>query len=744
MAALQRLGNASLTPAAKPVSTFLQYDENPQPAKPMQMPKLAQVRGITTLQAGRPSDVQGVNPFRQLDDALGPLLKLYDTGVEMFASDQYRRGQNEILRAAANINRDTIDKSYRYAADNREVDRSNPVAGTLMDQANPFRQAGRINQASQWVASQVPNQMRAQWSRYGADLAKLDPSNPAVTAVQAEVTSNLANAFGLDEFSPGFQQYVVPQINKSWEWLQNKQFEAHVKYQKEQGVAQTTQYLISSLVQGVTDEQWLGVIQEQAARFGITGEPQAMTKKSIIAAQGYFSAIAYNPNAPAEDRQEAARALARLSSLPSGLYVADENGVEQPIPIGIAYPYDVLKAQAASARDMKTLSDAQKVMAEEGAIDDIDSVPLTDLRPGSPALQQLLNKLSEKYPDLNRSELLELIRNNAEAATQFEQSLFDPVPLDNWFVEADGRVGTDWDEATARREFNQLTINATGANLQEARKRWNELKARKAREQRDNLDRGALNGNIEQAARGAVLKLYPTEGVQWLQEARARGQSIVEYLGSVDADKALATQRITSYLQRQIIAAIQKETADKGGALSFTRQNEIGQEIVEKLLKDEETLNRLAEIPEAETEPEAQGAPEAQQQSEAKPAPTVYLPGAAVPEAATKGSQPIYSKEDTMSLFFLVSNNRPIPAQVKRAARAAGMTPGQFILKQFDLHGLETTDEVRQKILRNSNRSMGAENALYAAKPANTPVARSSGVLLDILLGTAPSYSRSA
>ena len=737
MATPQRLGNASLTPAAKPVSTFLQYDENPQPAKPMQMPKLAQASGISTLQAGRPSDVQGVNPFRQLDDSLGPLLKLYDTGVEMFASDQYRRGQNEILRAAANISRDTIDKSYRYAADNREVDRSNPVAGTLMDQANPFRQAGRINQASQWVASQVPNQMRAQWSRYGAELAKLDPSNPAVTAVQAEVTSNLANAFGLDEFSPGFQQYVVPQINKSWEWLQNKQFEAHVKYQKEQGVAQTTQYLISSLIDGTTDEQWLGIIQEQGARFGITGEPQAMTKKSIVGAQGYFSAIAYNPNASAEDRQRAARALARLSTLPSGLFVTGEDGVEQSIPIGIAYPGDVLKAQAASARDMKTLSDAQEEMNIQAAEDELGEMPMQDLRPGSPELNGLVEYVKKKY-NVNTFQAYELIKKGVVSTTEFEQSLFNPVPLDNWFDEADGRVGTDWDEATARREFNQLTINATGANLREARKRWNELKGRKTREQRDNLDRGALNGNIEAAARGAVLKLYPTESGYWLQMARARNQSIVEYLGTVDANKATAMQRITQHLQRQIISAIQKETAETGGALSFTRQGEIGQEIVENLLKDQETLNRLAEIPEVKAEPEVKPEPEAKE-----PQP-VFQYGATIPKERLKGSDPVYSKYDTMELGSRLLNGQSIPGGVKRAARAANMTLGQFVMRQYDLHGVEIAPEIRKRILRNATQSMGVTNSLYALAPGDTPMAKTSGVLLDILLGTAPSYSRSA
>ena len=249
MAAPQRLQAGSLQPSANPVRSFLNFDANSKPAAPAQSSKLGQISRVTGIQRGAQRDVQGVNPIQELAEALAPLGKLYDAGTQLYASNEYKKGQNEILKATANINRDQQQKSVAYAAQNRELDRQSPVAGILMDQANPFRQAGRVNQASKWVASQTPAMFKAEWAKTGSDLRKLDPSDPTVMAVQAKVTNQLASSFGLDEFSPGFQDYVAPTINKSWEWFQNEQYKARVAYDKEVGARQTTDALVSLLLQ---------------------------------------------------------------------------------------------------------------------------------------------------------------------------------------------------------------------------------------------------------------------------------------------------------------------------------------------------------------------------------------------------------------------------------------------------------------------------------------------------------------
>lgn len=743
MAAPQRLGNGQLTPSARPVSNFLQFKTDGDPAQPTRQSSLGQVSRVNMIQRQADRSIQGVNPIAELTEALKPLTELYDYGAELYASDQYKRGQNEILRAAANVNRDTIIKSYNYAEDNRQVSSQNPAAGVLMDQANPFRRAGQINQASRWAASLVPDLMRAQWLKHGSDLSKVDPSSPAVAAIEAQVTNGIAQSFGLDEFSPGFQQYVAPQINKSYEWLANQQLDANVKYQKDVGVAQTAEILNSILRKGVLGsgvdrKEWMQTLDEAAARFGITGEPQAMTRKAILQSLSYWTAIAYNPGFTPAQRQVAADAITTINGLPSGL--VDET--DQPIPIGIAYAGQSLKAQASVASDVRYLSDAQQELNLERAETWLEDQPIMNLMPGSPELPGLEQELMTDF-DISRFEARELIKKAIQSTDEFTQSLFNPNQLNGFFTDADGMVGSNWNEGEQRKRFLELTRNATGTNLRDANQRWNELKARKRAEQAASIDFGRLDGNIDSAAKAAVLKLYPgQQGIQWIQTARNRGQTILQYLSSVEADEAAGLQQITNSLQQSIIGRIMQETADTSGILSPNRQGQIAQEEIDKLMKDEAKLRQLAGIPEKTEEQKKQELQESgSERTEPTPIPQVYLPGAPVPEAAAKGNVPVYSKEDTQGLFFLVAANKPIPTGVKRAARKAGMTPGEFILKQFGLHGLTTTDDVRRKILRNSNRSMGAENALFAAKTGNTPVARSSGVLLDILLGTASSYS---
>ena len=170
MAAPQRLGEGQLTASAQPVSTFMSYDARSTPATPTRLPQMPNVQRVTAFQRGGMRDVQGVNSVQELSEALAPLTKLYDAGAQMYASDQYRRGQNEILKAAANINRDQQVKSLAYAQENRELSASNPIAGVLMDRANPFRQAGRVNQASQYVASLAQQQFKAEWAQSGSSL----------------------------------------------------------------------------------------------------------------------------------------------------------------------------------------------------------------------------------------------------------------------------------------------------------------------------------------------------------------------------------------------------------------------------------------------------------------------------------------------------------------------------------------------------------------------------------------------
>ena len=572
MAAPQRLQAGSLQPSANPVSSFLNFDANSRPAAPAQPSKLGQISRVTGIQRGAQRDVQGVNPVQELAEALAPLNKLYDTGAQIYASNEYKKGQNEILKAAANINRDQQQKSLAYAAQNRELDSQNPIAGVLMDQANPFRQAGRVNQASKWVATQAPAMFRAKWAATGNDLRKLDPSDPAVLAIQAQVTNQLTSSFGLDEFSPGFQDYVVPVINKEWEWFQNEQYDARVAYDKEVGARQTTDALVSLMLQpgGATPDQWAEVLTSSAARYGLAGEPEKMTREAILATAQRLRLMQADP----ETKQQATTALYYLNGMSSGL--VNEEGA--PISVGEAYGVDLLSDQADVSRDLKTIRDNERDLATDVLGDDPAFESTIGMDPTSPGWQLTFEQLrgDPAYDALSDAELREALLNQSEQAEQWQGVTFDPQATNNFFLEQEESFGSDWNEGAANRRFRQLTENAPQGVLKELRKKWRTLREDKRREQSGELDSSMMNEQVDLRVKALVRKVFPEDGAELLRWMNDNpGGDLVGYLGRIDMAKAQVVAAATGKYRRDGARAIRQATAENGGPLTPERQSEI-------------------------------------------------------------------------------------------------------------------------------------------------------------------------
>ena len=741
MATPQRLGEGKLSPAASPVSTFLSYDRNPQPGRPAELPRLAQSRGITSIQSGRQRDVQGYNPIEQLTDALAPLAGAYDKGVEMFASDQYRRGQNEILRAAANISRDTIQKSFNYAADNRALDAVNPVAGVLMDQSNPFRQAGRVNQASQWVANLTPDLFRAEWIKTGGNLAKLDPSDPTIATIQSRVTNQLAQSFGLDEFSAGFQQYVIPQINKSWEWFQNQQFDAHVNHQKAVGVAQTAQVLTSALLQpnGPTPEQWNGFLGQQAAQFGLTGEPQKMTKSALIQTLQTLRMMEADP----ETRGMASDAISRLVQMPSG--ITDAEG--RPINVGVAYGPELLAETADVSRDVKTIRENQK----EEALNNLEmNLPdLRGVRPGSPQWGSLWDQLraDPANASLSDAEITDMLADSSDEATRFQELTFDIDSVDDFFESQEELIGPGWDERAARAQMRQLRRNAPRELRNEITQRFESLIDRSAKRSDGTFDQSTIRRNITQSASAIVKKLLPNKGLGMIAAANAANVNLIDYVSQQDAAAAESLNNVQNYMQTEIEAQITKEQQDLGRPLTPGEQAKIANDVVAETLANQSLMDGFmptltpGATPQATTPqaaaPQAAAPQATTPQAPAKP--TYYNAGQPVPEAVVKSGVPIYSAQTTTNLLQSAANGSPLPATVKRAAKAANMTTGEFLLRQADQLGIQVPEQMRKGVKKVAVREKGTEETLIGAAPqSSSPLSYASNAFLNIITGARP------
>ena len=724
MAAPQRLQAGNLQPSANPVSSFLSFDANSKPAAPAQPSRLGQISRITGIQRGNRRDVQGVNPIEELTEALAPLGKLYDAGAQLYASSEYKKGQNEILKATANINRDQQQKSIAYAAQNREISSQNPVAGILMDQANPFRQAGRVNQASKWVATQTPAMFKAEWAKQSADLRKLDPSDPRVMGIQAKVTNELTSSFGLDEFSPGFQDYVAPTINKSWEWFQNEQYKARVAYDKEVGARQTTDALVSLLMQpnGPQPGLWAQTLEDAAVRYGLSGEPEKMTREAILAAAERLRLMQANE----ATKQSATAALSYLSGMPSGLTGSDGNAIS----VSEAYGVDLLSDRADISRDLKTIRDNEKDLATDVLGDDPVFESTIGMDPTSPEWQETFRQLREKpeYSALSDAELMQVLVDQSQLAEEWQGVTFDPKATNNFFLEQEESFGSDWNEGDANKRFRQLIKGAPQQVRQDLQKRWRTLREDKRREQSGELDSSMMNEQVSLKIKALVSKVFPEKGVEilrWMDNNP--GGDLVDYLSRVDMDKARVIEAATGKYRRDGARAIRKETAANAGPLRPERQSEIWEEVWKN------NLDTYVPIPEA---------PAGEKEQKAEKVETFYSPSQPVPPEAVRSNVPVYKPKDVTQMLGTLANGESLPTQVRRSAVAAGMTPGEFILREAHLLGLPVPDPMRKKILQQSNRSMGLQQSLISMAPPQGPLSQSTGVLLNILSGTAPTYSR--
>ena len=734
MAAPQRLQSANISPSARPVDTFLQFNANPAPAAPARPALMGQPKGIVAIQRGAQRSIQGSNPLEELATALQPLSKLYDAGVQMYASDQYRRGQNEILKAAANVSRDVVVKGLQYAEDNRELSQENPVAGVLMDQANPFRQAGRVNQASQWVAGLTPQLFQSEWIQKGSDLSRLDPADPAVLQVKSRVTTRLAGMFGLDEFSPGFQQYVIPQINRSSEWFTQKQLAGYTNYQKSVGVQQASAQMTSMLFDPrTTPESWSAIVRQFGAQFGITGEPQEMIKKAILRTVGELQVIqadAGNPN-----RQMAEAALERLLGFSSG--IQNENGYD--IPVGQAYGLDLLSETADISRDLKTIRENRVAAATDALNERLDTTTGLTMSPKQIAEQFALLRADDEFKDLSDADLWEQLSGRAEDAQAFQAATFDQDSVEEFFAEQEFSVGADWNEAAANAEFRQLIQNAPTNLKKQLLGRWRDLRSQKARDMNGEVDSTVLRSSLNDSIEAIVTTILPSGGLAMIQKAQQSDIDLITYLQNQKPDAAAATLRTRAYLQKTASNRIRQKTAELGRFLRPEEQGEIFAEVLNETLANQQLMqsfgaNPLAPAPAAQSQQEAAPPP--------PPQPTYYSPTQAVPEAAARSGQPIYKPTDLVQLLGDAASGRAVPSGVKRAARANGVTTGEFLLKQADLLGVPVPPEMKEKVQKVARVEQGTSEAIASAAPVSTsPLAYASNALLNILTGTPPAVA---
>ena len=350
--------------------------------------------------------------------------------------------------------------------------------------------------------------------------------------------------------------------------------------------------------------------------------------------------------------------------------------------------------------------------------------------PTSPGWQLTYEQLRAmpEYEALSDAELRGLLIDQSEQAEEWQGVTFDPNATNDFFLQQEESFGSDWNEGQANRRFRQLIRNAPQQVRQDLQKRWRTLREDKRREQSGELDSSMMNEQVSLKIKALVSKVFPEKGVEilrWMNDNP--GGDLVGYLSRVDMDKARVIEAATGKYRRDGARAIRRETAANGGPLPPERQSEVWEETWKQNL---DTYTPIQEAPAGETKTEPEKVTE------------FYSPSQPVPPEAVRANVPVYKPTDVAKMLGTLSNGGSLPSQVNRSAVSAGMTPGEFLLREAHLLGLPVPDPMRKKILQQSNRSMGLQQSLVSMAPPQGPLSQSTGVLFHILNGTAPSYSR--
>ena len=740
----QRLPTGQLVPAAKPISQFLNY-RSADPAAPGRQSLMGEVKGVRSVGGGGGMSVRGHNSFSQLAEALGPLVKTVDAGLQMYASNEYKKGQNEILKAAAQLNRDQNNASLQYAAENRQLSRLDRASAVLMDEVNPYRQAGRVNQVSQVAAQELPSMFRQLVAQNSSELAKADPGSPMLNMIRSGAVKVLTDK-GLDEFSPGFQDYVLPVLNREWEDFQDKHLKAWVSNQKTVLQQQTGQQLYTGLMLGTDVTQLGGILQQSAMKLGIDGEPATFTKDVIVSTARQLQQIRDSGDPVLS--QQAERALGQLANLPTGALGADG----KPIPAGQAYGFEILQGTDQVAQITRRQRDNERDDSSRDFLS-VYGQEIAGLEPGSDAHKAVMQRGLDdpNFAGLSRTEKIKLLTDAAATENGFQGLQVNENQIQDQFQAWENQYGSDWNEQEATARFNalmqQIPPGASGKKLA-LRKQYQELLKRKRQEAEGAINTSIFNANLKESL-AANLTVYPD-----IDEAAVQGLNIEGLLAYGDSQRKKSSQAYASEFRRRGYAAIRAEAARLGVAeLPVEKQQEALDRVSKEINGDKALMQRL--FPPLK-KPGAGGntnAPKPEPPPGRKPAEVqTFTPGRlnSVPEERIKEwrSQPLLDASNTEKLLVDALNGKELPAPFRRAAVRAGTTPEQLLLQQVDLYpnfNFGLSPDLRKQILRQGNRAQGASNAGLGAAPqqVSSLLSNTTRIFADLLTGSAPAYARS-
>ena len=738
-----RLPLSQIQPSAKPVSSFIRTQAiNPAaPAKPSMLPSAS---GVQIIQRGNVSNVKGYNSLQELSEAVKLLVPVVDAGLELYASNQYQKGQQELLKANRGNNNAMVQSEKNYAAENRVVHRNNEAAGILMDELNPYRKAGMLNQASAITATLVPQAFRKAWLENGQELAMLDPGDPAINKLKAKVTNDLANVYGLDEYSPGFIDKVLPKINREWEQLQNKHFSANVKYKKHVKEIQTADGLEAIIESDISEEdkykQVAEYLAEAASTSGLNGEASAMTEDAIIR---LGKKLQWESVTGANTKAQTL--LEQLNRMPSGI-VGDKG---QVLSIGEVYgPRLYVDTDSVASVAYKEYNKGQKNLG--ASFEQTYAEEFYKARNNPQKLAELKEQAlsDENFKGFAFTEKLKYINNWNETIDKNIENSVDMTDWNGYLEGLDRKIGNEFNVEEEDKLFwekmESVPLRATETRIK-IRDRYNKIRAKKISAVEQSIDVPNLKGVLKDRLAAILEDKFPDMETGIFRDDNF---DIMDYLANGELNKATAEAKIAQALYEKSLVGIQQQAIKLGkDELSIVEQNEainkaIDEYVGSPLFKTHVGGNAVKE----DNKDTAKGEEVTKDKQVNTPVDRIYFK-ASMPVSKERLQQwetvPIYSEDETQKIWERVKNGSELPLNLLRGANQNGINPAKLLLQNIDLweklngkpFDWTPSAEERLQLLNEGNQAKGLIDGSLTAVALPGALASASNVLNNILTG---------
>lgn len=765
----------SIQPVAQPVSTFIRPVER-QVAGAAQAPGVPRVGGIDVIAQGSGGNVQGGNAQAELAAALvdfnANLRAVVGQGLELYGTGEYRKGQNEAARAMVLANQQRLASMAEYTAENRRLEAKDPIAAMAMDNINPFRRAGRENALARAAAAEVPSALEQAY-RNTPGIETWRSEDPRIAQLRVDATAQLMERYGLKDSSAGFLDYVTPAINEAWgrlverQWTDNQEsLKRTIPYTLTSELASTYANALSKKVIQVFDAR--GVPRQIRA-----GDPdfdsalQSVMQSALdrlpfeLGLRGEATAAR---SAALDDLITAAvaRQDTHMLKVISGLAIGppDKDG-RRPL-VGTVKLREIIDAQVKygdyfeKQRLEKFGNDA--AMQLIGVTDPaqraelIKQLQLDAIKRGVPA-DKAVNLLGSMTGDLNR------IQEFGADTSAVEQRLME--------IDAFDRLTPDF---SAVQSMQELERNIRGLPQADQTRLRNQLRDTLRRNEQESkvANKALVNQLIDNRIKTNLRANYPRNMTE--QALRQSGGDIRGFLAWGNANLSASAERQFSAYQQHVadyLAAkaleLKKPRLTDAETIRFTNEalNQYGSTDKRAYSYLFPGVNGQPGAPERSDDappppppgPNSSGLPDpgifrdppagggGAPRSKPKARPQARMVNAVnldqADEAAIKGfrSQKVLTIESVNEELLNLYNGGQAPAPLKRAARAAGVSPAEFLLKQAEQYpALKLPPQMKQKLLKDGRRASAMGNYLQgaSAQPQGL-VAKATNLLLDML-----------